>query len=448
MTNRPVTDAPEARPWGWALFWGAVLGLVFFSTYNNVNQYTATLEPVDSVFFAWETRIPLWPWTIVPYWSIDLFYGLALFLATTKTILLRLVKRLLLAQALCISGFLLFPLKFAFVRPPIDGVFGSMFAALAQFDLPYNQAPSLHIVLLLVLWREYRGYCAGSRWRYLVHAWSGLIALSVLTTWQHHFIDLVTGIWVGAFCLLVIPEQPAVWRWSPAPAERRHRLAAFYLLGAMLFGLPAWLVWPGVGAAVLWWIAVALLYVAAVYLWGNAAHLGKQSDGSIPLSHYFFLAPYYLGARINAWYHLRNRPHFSEIVPGVYLGGLSAQATLKAWMRKQNAVPLASVVDLTAELSRAESSCNYRLVPTLDLLPLPSGQLHDAATAIEQAARAGSVLVACALGVSRSAAALAAWLICYRAFSVDDAIALIQQQRPCTIIASHQRDELLKLVAQ
>lgn len=452
MSKLPDLRAREAHPWGWAMLWGALLGVLFFATYNNVNQYTASLEPVDSFFFAWETHIPFWPWTIVPYWTIDLFYGLALFLAPTKTILLRLVKRLLLAQFLCISGFLLFPLKFAFVRPVTEGIFGDLFAALAQFDLPYNQAPSLHIVLLLVLWRQYRGYCAGSIWRYLVHIWCGLIAVSVLTTWQHHLIDLLTGLWVGAFCLLAIPEQPGSWRWAPAPADRRQRMAGYYLLGAILFALLAWLlgslVGAGFGAALLGWIVAAVLYVALVYRWGSAAHLGKQADGSIPLSHYCFLAPYYIGARINAWYHLRSRPLYSEIVPGVYLGALSAQRELAMELTFKGAAPLASLVDLTAELPAANCVSHYQSFPALDLLPINAEQLQAVAKGIEQAQQQGTTLVACALGVSRSAAAVVAWLVCYRGYAVDAAIALVQQQRSCVLIGPAQRQELLPLQAK
>jgi len=446
MSKLPDLRAREAHPWGWAILWGALLGVIFFATYNNVNQYTASLEPVDSFFFAWETHIPFWPWTIVPYWTIDLFYGLALFLAPTKTILLRLVKRLLLAQFLCISGFLLFPLKFAFVRPITDGIFGNLFTALAQFDLPYNQAPSLHIVLLLVLWRQYRGYCAGSPWRYLVHVWCGLIAVSVLTTWQHHLIDLITGLWVGAFCLLAIPEQPGSWRWAPAPVDRRRRLATFYALGAALFALAAWLLWPGVSAAIIGWIAAAVLYVALVYRWGSAAHLGKQADGSIPLSHYCFLAPYYLGARISAWYHLLSRPLYSEIVPGVFLGGLSAQPAVAAQLAPAGVMP--GLVDLTAELPVANYPGFYQSLPWLDLVPIDAQQLQAAGNAVEQAQRRGPVLVACAMGVSRSSAAVAAWLVCHRAYSMDAAIALISQQRSCVKFSPAQRQELLQLVAQ
>ncbi|HEY6530175.1 MAG TPA: dual specificity protein phosphatase family protein [Cellvibrionaceae bacterium] len=444
MTNSPQNTQshltePESHPWGWALLAGALLGVIFFATYNNVNQYTATLEPVPSFYFAWEHRIPFWPWTIVPYWTIDLFYGLALFLAATRASLLRLVKRLLLAQVLCISAFLFFPLKFAFQREATDGMFGSLFTALAQFDLPYNQAPSLHIVLLLVLWRQYRLYTRGSRWRYGVDGWCWLIALSVLTTWQHHVIDLLSGLWAGAFCLLAVPEQPGIWRLRPEPIIRRRQLARYYALGATALALPAWQLWPSVTASLLCWVACALGYVAAVYLGGSAAHLGKQADGRIAFSHYAFLAPYYWGARINVWYHLRTRPQVSQIVPGVYLGALCALPQL---ILRLEANP--GLVDLTAELPVIHTG-TYRALPTLDLLPIASAQLRTAAQAIDQTQQLGPVLVACALGVSRSAAAIAAWLVCYRNYSVEAALELLTQQRSCVIISSAQREQLLAL---
>ncbi len=101
-------------------------------------------------------------------------------------------KRLLAAQVISVGFFLLLPLRFTFERPPIDGLFGGMFAALMQFDKPFNQAPSLHISLLLILWLRYAAHL-GTPGRLLLHLWFALIGLSVLTTWQHHFIDLPTG---------------------------------------------------------------------------------------------------------------------------------------------------------------------------------------------------------------------------------------------------------------
>ena len=42
------------------------------------------------------------------------------------------------------------------------------------FDKPYNQAPSLHIALLVVLWVCYARYASGA-WRWLLHGWFALI---------------------------------------------------------------------------------------------------------------------------------------------------------------------------------------------------------------------------------------------------------------------------------
>lgn len=143
------------RPWHLALLWGAMLGGLFFGSYNAVNQFTASRHDVGVYVFGWEAHIPFLAWTIVPYWSIDFLYGLSLFLCRNREELTVLSKRLLCAQAICISGFLLWPLHFTFSRPVSSGIFGALFDTLADFDLPYNQAPSLHICLLLVLWQFY-----------------------------------------------------------------------------------------------------------------------------------------------------------------------------------------------------------------------------------------------------------------------------------------------------
>ncbi|RMN54404.1 Dual specificity phosphatase, catalytic domain-containing protein, partial [Pseudomonas syringae pv. apii] len=74
---------------------------------------------------------------------------------------------------------MLWPLRFTFERPELDGVFGWLFAVLAGFDKPFNQAPSLHIALLVVLWVCYDRYARHFHvaWRWLLHSWFALIGL-------------------------------------------------------------------------------------------------------------------------------------------------------------------------------------------------------------------------------------------------------------------------------
>ena len=144
------------------------------------------------------------------------------------------MKRLLAAQAFAISCFVAFPLRFSFDRPSTEGLPGWMFDVLMGFDKPFNQVPSLHIVLLVILWVLYAKHVP-FRLRWLVHTWSFVIGTSVLTTYQHHFIDVPTGIWVGSLCLWLFPEDgPAVMsRFSLTRDAGRRRIALWYALAGL-----------------------------------------------------------------------------------------------------------------------------------------------------------------------------------------------------------------------
>ena len=77
----------------------------------------------------------------------------------------------------------------------------------------------------------------------------------------------------------------------------------------------------------------------------------------------------------------------------------------------------------------------YRSVPILDLTAPSAASLQEAVTAIEEARPRGPVLVCCALGYSRSAAAVVAWLLAtQRAETVEDAVALVRKARPAIVL--------------
>src|SRR4029077_17297047 len=118
---------------------------------------------------------------------IDLLYALSPFVCTTRREVDRHGQRLLMVQLVSVAFFIALPLRFSFNRPEAQGMFGALFTALGSFDKPFNQAPSLHLGLLIVIWVRFADH-VGARWRWLLHAWMALIGLSVLTTYQHHFI--------------------------------------------------------------------------------------------------------------------------------------------------------------------------------------------------------------------------------------------------------------------
>lgn len=431
----------EPGVWKRAVLWLVVLAPFFFASYGFATWITAQRSQVGSLVFDWESHMPFWAWTIVPYWSIDLLYGFSLLACLNRRELDTHALRLLSAQVIAVSCFLIWPLHFTFQRPELDGVFGWLFAVLAGFDKPFNQAPSLHIALLVVLWVCYQRYLIHrpSPWRWLLHGWFALIGVSVLTTYQHHFVDLPTGALAGWFCIWLWPDEGRSPLLSArlAPQRQRVRLALRYAVGALVLAVPAF-AWAG---AWLWllWPAVSLALVALNYLLFDATGFQKRVDGRLSPAARWLFAPYLAAAWINSRLWTSRRPAPDEVCGGVWLGRFPNQKELRE-------SPFKAVVDICAELSLDPETRGYRSIPVLDLTAPSAEQCLAAAQAIENLRPHGPLLVCCALGYSRSATAVAAWLLhSGRAVTVEAAIAQIRAARPQVVLHDPQRQALERM---
>src|SRR5262245_53321700 len=102
----------SARPLRRAALWLAVLAPFFYASYGLANWLASLRSHVPSIVFDWERGIPFIAWTIIPYWSINAFYGLSLFLCRNKSEVDTLGRRLLTAQIVAVTCFILLPLRF------------------------------------------------------------------------------------------------------------------------------------------------------------------------------------------------------------------------------------------------------------------------------------------------------------------------------------------------
>jgi protein-tyrosine phosphatase len=259
----------------------------------------------------------------------------------------------------------------------------------------------------------------------------------VLTTYQHHFIDLPTGFALGWLCVWLWPmphgsiDPPAAaWRLTADPA--RHRLAIRYAAAAALCLASALLV----GGWALWlaWPALALGLVAAAYAGLGASVFQKDSEGRLSLAARWLLAPYLAGAWLNSRWWTRREPRPVPVADGVWIGRFPSARELA---RSQ----FTGVVDLSAELSLPRGPQERAVVPVLDLTTPDTDSLDRAARAIESLRAKGNVLVCCALGYSRSACAVAAWLVASgRAPSAEAAIEVLRAARNNVVLDdSHAR---------
>ncbi|RJT45083.1 phosphatase PAP2/dual specificity phosphatase family protein [Rahnella woolbedingensis] len=410
-----AASVTASRPWKQGLGWLLILGPLFLLCYSQVNQYTATRHDVGSLVFNWEQQVPFMPWTIVPYWSIDLLYGISLFICTSKQELTRHGCRLLAASLIACVSFLLFPLKFTFTRPETQGFFGWLFGQLEQFDLPYNQAPSLHIIITWLLWLRFRQHIQGY-WRHIAGFWFLLIAVSVLTTWQHHFIDVVSGV-IVALCISYAIPVCGKWQWH-RPKPHALRLASKYAAGAIAFSM-AGVMTPY--ACVLFWPSAALFLVAAAYAGAGTAIFQKDAAGHLSIPARILLLPYLVTAGISKRGFVRNIPAVSDMRNGIFVGCFPLSAV------EQNAV-----LDLTAEFQRQPGTTAYwSSCPLMDLVAPDLAQIKEAVNQLTRVKHShDTVLVCCALGLSRSATIVAAWLIAEgRCQSAQQATAYVRSQR-------------------
>lgn len=487
-----------------------VVAAIFYASYGATNALASARTNVPEIYFAWERALPFWAWSIVPYWSLNLLYALGFFLCRDAGELARYVTQLLVAQMIATLFFIAFPLQISWEKPAVWGLSGFLFSSLAAFDLPFNQAPSLHIILCVVVGTFYLRKARAVWLKAALVAWFALIGLSVLTTYQHHFIDIPTGLAAGCLVLLIRPLDGAPLSFAIAREAARYKWAALYLglafltffaaiLGAKIWG--AWMLW-------LSWASLSFALVACGYAFLGAGVFAKNGQGRHAAAAKALLFPYLCVARLNALFWLRGRRLSDEILPGLYLGSVKQAGKFDA------------VLDCAAEFERPDGAQIYASLPMLDMITPGADELKRGADELERlvkttlggenlpqtavklgsnfSAKAGyahgrdfkfneqtdaranlqtsgaaneskiaeagqifansngrtaetngkKVLVCCALGYGRSASVLLAWLVIYAGMGFDDALNLLKSRREKIAVSSSLRDQIARLAAE
>ena len=489
-----------------------VVAAIFYASYGATNALASARANVPEIYFAWERALPFWAWSIVPYWSLNLLYALGFFLCRDAGELARYVTQLLAAQLIATLFFIAFPLQMSWEKPAVSGLSGFLFSSLAAFDLPFNQAPSLHIILCVVVGSFYLRKARAVWLKAALAAWFALIGLSVLTTYQHHFIDIPTGLAAGCLVLLILPLEGAPLSFAIAREAARYKWAALYLglafltLFAAVLGAKIW------GAWILWlsWASLSFALVACGYAFFGAGVFAKNGQGRHAAAAKALLLPYLCVARLNALFWLRGRWLSDEILPGLYLGSVKQAGKFDA------------VLDCAAEFERPGGAQIYASLPMLDMITPSADELKRGADELERLVKttlgggenllqsvaklgsnfsaeangyaneqnlkfhrqAGSranlqtrgvanksknaeaeqtladsneraaeqngkrVLVCCALGYGRSASVLLAWLVIYAGLGFDDALNLLKSRREKIAVASSLRERIARLAAE
>lgn len=428
--HRPKDNVSEDDKPG---FWekaiaAAWTGGWFFLIYNITNHLAANGPTPPTWYAQWELKIPIVPWLILPYWSIDFLYVGGFLLCVSRTELRILSWRVFTAVAIAGTVFWLYPLNLGFQRTGDYGVWTPLYSALFSFDKPHNLFPSLHVAFAVILRWTYARHLSGGL-RIAFHLWFALITVSTVFVHQHHLIDVVGGGMLGALVMYLIDEVhvPAC---GIVPNQRSRILFAAYSLGAISF---VWLAFElGSWWLLLLWPALSLLCVAAGYA-GLGSRICQPRDAGPSIPARIILLPWLevLGWSRRIWWRYELAP--SEVAAGVWIGRIP---DIEQWE--------GNVIDCTCEHRRRKPrEGTYERAPMLDLAVPDVAGLRRVAERIEAARKGGKpVLVVCGLGLGRSALSVAAWLIVFGAEkSATAAVNRVRSARPgarCSIEAVRQ----------
>ena len=168
----------------------------------------SVLDPITPI----DTMVPFIAWSFVIYLSLYLYYPAAAWFGRDDDERIRemfaFYQSLFVMTWVVYMIFILFPTEI-YIRDQIpesvrsgEGFWGLWYGDLMhKTDMPYNAWPSLHvtqslmIVMLLRYWKIVYGWKEILTWI----AWIAL-CISVMTTKQHFFFDLATGIVTGIIC--------------------------------------------------------------------------------------------------------------------------------------------------------------------------------------------------------------------------------------------------------
>lgn len=192
MSKDKIFSMPDLERFKVICLYVTLSTIAFAVIYGWCNQQAA-LNPVRySLFTQWELGIPLIPWMIYPYISLNLLFVVAAFvlkdISSVKGFCLSLIVGAIVAGFI----FYFFPGQLGFVRETVPG-YEQYFDFMFSIDHPHNLFPSLHVTYSTLAIFAMIEQTTNKIFHAFMYVWLVLISASVVFVHQHHLFDIVSG---------------------------------------------------------------------------------------------------------------------------------------------------------------------------------------------------------------------------------------------------------------
>lgn len=410
--------------------WLLYLGIVFFLLYGSANQYAAITATDRAFVMGWEKQIPFVEAFIVPYMSSDVLFAIAFLLPQTRQNVKILALRNFFAIIISVLVFVLWPMKFTFTKPPVDNFLFEML----KMDLPYNQLPSLHVSLAVILWASMKHTIHATWIKAILFIWLILIVLSTLLVYQHHFIDIPTGFAVGVLVVYLFNEKRANYFTNSFTTPRHIKIGLYYLVFAIGLMILAF----KLSSLFVLYLFVSVFAVSAIYAFGLNEFL-LTKNRYLNVLQRLILLPYFIGSHLSWRYYQRKIPFLSQLNERIYFG---RQANNKEYAQLKQ-LGITHIINLCPELIFNRSEIAQQRFNFLDLTMQSPVQISTVIEAIESSLTNDNdkVYIHCKLGMSRTILVISAYLL-QQGKTNEQISAFLQQTRPFYVKSKYMQINL------
>lgn len=414
--------------------------ITFMVIYNFAAWYTSKTEKVTSFVFDFEKQVPFLSWSIIPYMTSGIFFCSVFFMCQNKEQLKVLTKRMLFVTIAAGICFVVFPLKFSLLKPETGGsILNYSFLFLKIFDSPFNQSPSLHIAYAFIFWTIFRNL---GKLRTFLMLWLILLGISTLTTYQHHFIDILSGTVLAHISFVVFPYRKHDFQY------RNFHIANFYFLSGWIIISAALILNSFLNHfwLMLLWPACMIIIIGYHYQKNNV-HFLKDKKGNISLWRKIFYAPYLIMYWI-FWNFFRKNKKPLEILSRIYISSRPDSENLNGFEINNHTL----IYDLSAEIEEIpalKKNLSYHSFPFLDIGTFDINETQKLVTEITENYKKlpadGKILIHCTMGFTRSTVIGILVMKNILSLPIPDAVEIMKKMNKNAIIHPYLMDFLKKM---
>jgi membrane-associated phospholipid phosphatase len=178
-----------------------LVGLWATVLYATVGAVAMTLSPRVLPFVVADDWIPLMPWTFWIYATVYFIYAVACIIQDDMNCLRDFLHGYIIANLISSAVFLIFPTTFPrelFALSQQEQAHSFSAQALAwfrAFDKATNCFPSMHVACAVLSALGFYG--RRPRTFLILSLWALAIALATMSTKQHYFVDVISGLLLG-----------------------------------------------------------------------------------------------------------------------------------------------------------------------------------------------------------------------------------------------------------